>query len=316
MAGGILNSIIIKPETVWGTPVIPDHSISVRMEGGIQTDQDIQLLSALRNHHAKNYHAQMGNRVHEGDYVMELFPDTIGYFFQSAFGSLGSSLVGGETIVYIHDIQEDEPKPSLTIQQQIGENIRRYAGVMIHTIKISGKAGEPLEFSASVKAKSQASDSLINAPPGPDKPFDFADTSITIGGTSFTEIESFEFEYKNNVELLHTLSNHDPAYKYSAGSEISGKLDMYLDTATLAKYQDYLDKTDRSIVLTFTGAAIGVASNYKLEITLHRAVFTSGVTELTEDYNLLSVEFQGLFDDDEGEFVHLELTNLVNSYVL
>src|SRR3970040_2466181 len=111
MGSPVLNQIAFKRESIWGTAVVPDKILPVRMEGGIVTDQDIQVLAALRNHLAKNYHAQEGNRVHEGDFTFDLFPDLVGYPLLMALGDVSSALAAGETIVYDHTFTESEAKP-------------------------------------------------------------------------------------------------------------------------------------------------------------------------------------------------------------
>ena len=314
MSSGILNQITFKRESVWGTPVVPDKLLPVRLEGGIVTDQDIQIMSALRGHLAKNYHAQEGNRVHEGDYLFDLFPDMIGYPMVSVMGDVVSTLVGGETIVYAHSFNEAETKPSFTIEQMVGENVRRYAGSVFQNVKISGKAGEPLEVSTSVKAKSQTSASPVTVSPSTVRPFDFATVRVEVDGTEFCEVENFEVEITSNLEMLHTICDHDPAFRYSTGHEVKGKLEMYLNTATLAHYTDYLAKTEREIAFRLTGEAIGVSSNYTLELEVLRAVFSSATTELSEDFNLLVVEFQALYDNNQEKLIEFVLRNLVPSY--
>lgn len=211
MGAGVLNQISFKRETIWGTPVVPDKSIAVRFAGGIQTNQDVQLLSSVTARLPKNYESMVGNRVHEGDYEFDLFPDYTGYFLLSALGSVVSALKGGETIVFEHTFTEAETKPSLTIEQAIGENVRRYAGSM-------------------------------------------------------------------------------------------------------AEYSNYLTKTEREIKLELTGDTIGVASNNKIVLTIHRAVLTTAETPISEDFNLLTIEFEGLYDTVTTKLLTVVVTNLLSNY--
>ncbi len=314
MGAGILNQISFKRETVWGTPVVPDKSIGVRFTGGIQTNQDVQLLSSITARLPKNYESMVGNRVHEGDYEFDLFPDYTGYFLLSALGSVVSALKGGETIVYEHTFTEVETKPSLTIEQAIGENVRRYAGSVAHVIKFAGAAGEVVVATASIKAKSQASATKITPAYTTVRPYNFADAIIKIGGTSFSQVENFEIEYSNNIDFLHTLNNNDPQFRFVKGSEVKGKIEMFLDNATLAEYNNYLTKTEREIKLELTGDAIGVASNNKIVFTIHRAVLITAETPISEDFNLLTIEFEGLYDPVTAQLLSVALTNLLSNY--
>lgn len=315
MASGVLNQISFKRESTWGTPVTPDKSIAIHFGDGIQTDNDIQLLQAVKNQLARNYHAHIGARTHEGEFELDLFGDYPGYFMLSALGSISSALKSGETVVYEHEITEGENKPSLTVEQVVGENIRRYAGVIAGGFKISGKAGEALVFSSKLMAKSQAPASKITPVYSTVRPFNYIDAQLKIGGVAINEVETFEFEYANNLEMLHTVAgSNDPTFNYVKASEINGKIEMYLDNATLAYLNDYLAKNERSLDLILTGDSIGVGSSIKLELSIPRAVFTSGETKLSEDYNLLTVEFSGIFDTVSSKLLSVKLTNLLANY--
>jgi len=314
MGASILNQIAFKKESTWGTPVTPDIILPVHMTGGIVTNTDVQFLSALRGQLSKFYHAQQGNSTHEGEFEMDMFPDMIGYPLYLAMGDAVATVVGGETLVYEHAFSELETKPSITLEQKVGENVRRYAGAVASGFKITGKAGVPLTFTIPMKAKSSASASPVVAVPTDVVPFDFADVSFKFGGVEFCEVENFEVEYMNNQELLHTICEHDPAFKYVGGSEFKGKADLYLDSATLAKYQDYLDNTFQDFELIVDGAAIGNASTYNYYLTA-KVFITSAATELTEDYNLLSIEFQAVYNTGD-KLIDMTVRNLVPDYTV
>jgi hypothetical protein len=230
-------------------------------------------------------------------------------------GSIASALKFGETIVYQHDFTEGEVKPSLTLEQVVGENIRRYAGVVAMNFNVSAKAGEAVVMKTSLKGKSQASATAITPVyTTPVRPFNFVDAKVKIGGAYFTNVESFEFEYNNNIEFLHTINNNDPQFRYVKGSEVTGKLEMYLDSATLAKYNEYLSHTENEIILELTGDAIGVASNYFFQLKIPRAIFTTAETPIREDYNQLSIEFAGMYDSVTAKLVSAQVVNLSVNY--
>lgn len=314
MSAGVLNQVSFKRESVWGTPVVPDKSIPVRFTGGIQTQQDIQLLSSVTARIPKNYEAMVGNRTHEGDYEFDHFVDYIGYLILSGMGSVSSALAGGETIVFNHTFSEVETKPSLTIEQVVGENVRRFAGSIVTVLTFSGEAGSVSSVAASIKARSQAAATAITPAYTTVRPFNFADAKIKIGGVTLTEVQNYEIEFNNNVELLHTLNNNDPQFRFVKGSEVSGTIEMFLDNATLAELNNYLNKTEREIILELTGGSIGVASFNKMVLTIPRAVFTTGDTEISEDHNMLHIEFQGLYDTVTTKLISVVLTNLLANY--
>lgn len=315
MSSQVLNAISLALESVWGTPVTPDKSMPVNFSGGIQTQQDVQMVNSVTSRLAINQDAFIGNRTHGGDLEFPLNPDWIGYFMLTAFGAVNTVVAGGETIVFDHTFSEAEDKPSLTIEQAIEDNVRRYAGAIVSSLSISGAPGEIIRATASMMARSQASATAIT-PVYTDTPvFNFVHASVEIDSVAVGEIQNFEITYNNNSNFKHVLNSNDPQFKWVGGSEITGSFEMYLDATTAAEITKYLAKTESSIDLIFTGIdTIGVASNYKLTISVPRAVYTATETPLAEGHNLVTVEFAGLYDTSSSSLVTAVLTNLITAY--
>lgn len=316
MSAGQLNQIVLAKETTWGTAVTPAKAIMTNFGGGIQTDQDVQMIAPVRATLAKNIDAFVGKRVHEGDYEMDLFEDHPGYFLVGALGAVASALASGETAVYNHTITEAEAKPSFTIEQVVGENVRRFAGCLVQSIKIVGKTGEAVMLSVGLKAKSQASATKVTPTYLTNRALNWANVDFKVGGVSLPEVTSFELEYTNNLEVLHALNaSNDPAFNYVKGSEVKGKIEFYLNATTLAELNNYISKTTRAVNVTINGDTAGVVpTTKKLVVDVPKAVFTAGATELSEDYNLLSIEFEGLYDTAISKLISMTLTNQLANY--
>lgn len=315
MAAGVLSQISLGLETTWGTPVTPSKSLAVRPGDGIQTDTDLQLVSSIKAQLAKNSSSFKGAAKHEGNYEFEFIPGTAGYLLKSAFGSVSSAAKSApNTAVYDHTFTESATKPSLTVEQAVGDIVRRFAGSITHSLKFSCAAGEALVLTAGLKAKSSASASQITASYETIRPFNFADlASFTVGGQVYTP-RNFELTYENNQELLAAVGSTDPAYNYAKGSEVSGKFELYLDSTSAAEYTDYLAKTDNSLVITFTGDVIGSSSNYGLTITVPKCSYKTATFPVTEDYNMLTVEFEGIYDTGTSKLISIVLTDLLTNY--
>lgn len=319
MSSGILSKVSFKIESVWGTPVTPDKSIAVHAGDGIQTDNDVQMPVSIKAQLAKNSTAFIGARKHEGSFDMDFVPGYIGYFLKSLFGSLTSGTKAGETIVYEHALAEAETKPSLTIEQSVGDITRRFAGAIVTGMKLASKTGAAVTASFDVKAKSSASATAISPTYETIRPFNFADcataTGFKIGGTAFDEVEAFEIDFKNGVEMSHAHGSADPAFTFvNGGHVVSGKVDLYLNSDSAAKYAEYLNNTQSSIELNLVGDAIGSASNYKLNITIPRAHFKAANFPITEGKNMITVEFEGVYDTVTSKLISGVLTNLTAAY--
>lgn len=315
MSNQVKNHIVLGRETTWGTPVTPDKTLPVNFTGGLQTLNDVQFVNALKSELAMNYDAFIGNRTHAGDYEMAFYPDWIGYLLLSAFGGLVTT-EPEPSVVYDHRFRGAEVKPSLTIEQKIGENVRRYAGAIVQQIGISLTPSEVVTLTATIMAKGQAFEaSPVTPAPTTISPFNFAQALLYIDGNPIEEIQNLEITYNNNLGFKHTLGSNDPAYQYLGASQVTGSAEMYLDNTTLALYNNYIDKDFVQVELVITGDTIGASSNYGLVVEVPKAVITSAETPLADDYNLLTLEFEGVFDVPSGGYLcEMSLTNLTPTY--
>lgn len=314
MSSQVLNAVSFARETTWGTPVTPDKSMPVNFTGGLQTQNDIQFVEGVTARLAANQQSFVGNRTHEGDLEFSLNPDYSGYFLLTALGDVSSALAAGETIVYDHTFTEAATKPSLTIEQAIGDNVRRYAGAITSTFSIAGSPGEVVTATASMQAKGQASATAITPAYTDTRPYNFVDAVVKFDTVKVDEMQAFTIEYANNLGLKYVLNSNDPQFQYVNGSTVSGSFEMYLDTATLAFYNNYLAKTSMAIDLELTGDAIGVAENEKFNFSIPKAVFTTAETPLGNDYNMLTIEFEGEYDTATSSLCSASLTNLLADY--
>ncbi len=312
MSAGIQAQISFKKETTWGTAVVPDKSIAVRPTGGIQIKTGMNLVPAVKGLLQKNYKAIKGKTSYEGDFTMDAFADYIGHFLLSALGTDTPATHAGESIVYDHVFTETNPKPSLTIEQSISENSRRFAGSIVSGFKISGKVGEMLAFSPHIMAKTQASSTQITGAFSNVEPFNHAQLQVKIGGSVIGEVESIELDYKNGLDLVYALGNVEPAYaSISGGSQVTGKIELYLDATALTRLTNYLANTNESIELIATGGAIGNAAAYVLDILIPKAVYTAVESKVTDNHNLLSISFEGIYDTATSKMMAVTLTNLL-----
>lgn len=168
---------------------------------------------------------------------------------------------------------------------------------------------------AGVKAKTQASATAISPAFTTVPSFDHTQVIVKIGGSTIGEVENFELEYKNGISMIHALGNAEPSYAaIEGGSEVSGKMDLYLDSTTLAELTNYINKTTRSLELIATGASIGSAANYVLDIVIPKAVYTAAESKITDNHNLLSISFNGMYDTSTSKLIGVTLTNLLAAY--
>ncbi len=315
MSAGIQSQISFKKESAWGTAVVPDKSIAIRPTGGVIIKENVQMIPAIKGQLQKNYTAIKGKVAYDGDFTMDAFADYLGYFLLAALGTDTPATHSGETVVYDHPFTESSPKPSFTIEQAIAENTRRFAGCLITGFKLTGKVGEMLEFVANVMAKTQAVATEITGAFSTVPAFNHAQLQVKIGGSVIGEVESFELEYKSGVNMVYALGNIEPSYNaIEGGATVTGKIDLYLDSTSLAELTNYINKTTRSLELVATGGAIGNAANYVLDVIIPQAVYIAADSKITDQHNLLSISFEGIYDTSSGKLLGITLTNLVSAY--
>src|SRR5581483_9138121 len=153
------NYVGLGKETVYGTPVSPTKFIPLLPSDGIQPDMDIKFNEAITGTAPKNKNAFIGLAELAGSFDSEAYPNFIGDVLQSLLGAPSTALVGGETIVYKHTFLESLTKKSYTIEQQIGEICKRYAGTQFKKLKVEAKVGDVVKISFDGMGKSQATQS-------------------------------------------------------------------------------------------------------------------------------------------------------------
>ncbi len=300
-------------ESTYGTPVTPTDSVKVRESDGIQASHEVIKAEGITGTPPKNKAFYKGLLKYEGGFEFDLYPKIVGYFLKSAFGAASPTLQ--ETGVYKHTFSEAVAKPGVTLEQKIGQITKRFAGYAVDTVKIAGKTGETIKVTVSGKAKTQADATAISAAFETSRPLTFVDVaSFTVNGTDLKAyVDSFEIEYKNNLEMFYSLGSQEPSERKLGASECSGKATLYLDTTTKTLFADLLAGTERAIVLTITGDLAGATKNYQLVLTMSKCALTKFETPIKEDYVAISLEWDCREDSTNG-LVKIELQNTTASY--
>jgi hypothetical protein len=311
VSAGIGSAISFAKESTWGVAVTPTKSLQVRPTGSLDVKENIQLIPGIRSGLNKNYNAIKGKVEYSGDLTFDAFGDYLGHFMLSAFGVDTPALHSGETIVYDHVFTEAATKPSLTIETSIGENCRRFAGSIVKQLKFSGKTGEMVEVVASILAKTQASSTAITPAFTTIPAFNHTQVAVKIGGSTLTEVEDFELNYNNNQEFVYALGSSDPSFNAANGSEVNGKLTLYLDSTTITQFTNYLNNTQTSLEIICTGTTIGSAANYVLDLLIPKASFITAVTKITDKHNMLEISYDSIYDTVTSALIKPTLTNLL-----
>lgn len=310
---GISNQVSVVTESAYGTPATPVLSVPIAVSNGIEIQQEVIGLPAIKTTAPKNKRFMLGKVNYAGGYEMDAYVKSLGYFLNSVFGA--DATTTPESGVTKHKFTESTTKKSLTIEQVIATVTKRFSGYILSTVKISGKVNEPIKILFSGFAKSQADATKITATYETSRPLNFADVvSISIGGVDYKAfIEDFSVEYMNGLAMFFGFGSRTPVNKYVQQSEAKGTITMYLDTTSDANFSNYVTGVEQAVDITITGDAIGSSSNEKLRLYLPKCSFNKATTKLDFAYNILSLDFEAREDTTDG-LMYVELTNQTASY--
>lgn len=311
---GIADQISVGAESTWGTAVTPDVSLPIAPSDGIQIEANVTGVESIKGTAPKNKGFFLGQRRFNGGYEMGVYPKVVGHFLNALFGT--DTVTEPESgVVYKHTFSEAVTKPSLTVEQAIGDIVKRFNGYVPKNLKFSLKVGEQVMVAVDGMAKGQASASKITAAYDTTRAFSWDDvTELSIGGTDIKAyVEEMELEIDNGLEFFHGLGDLDAAAKYVKQSEAKGSITAYVNSTTAAYLTDLMAGTERELILELTGASIGASSNDILKFTLSKCAFFKTDTAIDYDYNAVKIEFEAREDATNG-LVKTELTNVQASY--
>lgn len=316
MNAPILNHLVIGKETTFNTPVVPSIAFPIERDGGLTTNPQRQYLELLRAQLAKFYGAVDGARTHSGNYKTQLLHDVIGHVLLSSLGGVSSAVKSGESIVYEHEFTEGASKKSYTVEQKLGDIVRRYSGVFFPSFKIVAEPNGAINMEFAAIGAGNNSASPVTPGYTDELPFTFDEIAIDIDTVAITSgVRKLELEYKNNAESIHSLGSKDPRNHVIGGSEIDLTMELILDATMADEYVDMLNNADKGLDLTITGAAtIGTASNNKLELSIPELKYTTGEITFADDGVVILPIVASAISTSGSLFDLVRLTNLIASY--
>lgn len=309
----ISNYIGIGKETIFGTPVAPSFYLKINESDGVNINNDIQYVeSIVSGVLAKNKEAFKGKIEYEGSFELPFVPQSPTLLMYSALGNLTTQQL--ETGVYKHTLIESETKPSLTLEQKIGEIVKRFSGFIVKQFTLEGSPGEYLNFSFDGLAKTQVDQTPSTPSYETHRVLNFADISYFKVDTTDIKsyVEDFSIEYTNNLESFYGLGSNELVVSYPTPSEISGSFTLLLNSSTKTIFDNMVGLQNKPIEILINGNTLG-STFYSTKILIPKAVFETAKTSFSTEYDSLEVDFTGVYDEVNG-LVKIEVVNSTNSY--
>ena len=268
----------IGKESVWGTAV-PDTMLFDFLSESVSLNPKKQKADSLVASKAKAALDLMGMSV-SGDVSVILRPENAGFIVKAALG--GTDTVTNPTSQYLHTIvaaAAGAAFPSYTIFVNRKQAIKKYSGMKMASLKLSGKAGDYIRAVMTWKGKDEATGTIATSTMPSLKYYKFMGATLTAGGTSL-DITGFELTVDNGMDDgIQTsgsgLYNTEPMHSERS---ISIKIDMPYDanSETIREANLKTETLLSSIVLHLESPSIITAAyKYRMDITLNNCAVTS-----------------------------------------
>lgn len=320
MSNGIQNQVAVGVESTYGTATAPTLAVPISASDGIITEQEVVGVPAIDTTPALHKGFVKGVRNYNGSFTMAAYPNAIGFFMYSALGAIASETVYGESEVYEHIMTETVSKPSLTIEQVIGDQEERYSGYIASGFNLEFSVGQVVNMTTTGMAKSSADEEKTSPNYETLQALKWTGVStISIGGEDLKcEIESGNIEYANGLSAFHGFcgENGEPNAHYLENSEVTGSFTMFLNDAEVYALRDTMrNQTEVALLINVQGETVGNASNTALQLSIPRAVLSTYTTSLGTSYNQVTVDIIGGKHSTSG-LIEATLVNTISAYAV
>lgn len=261
--------------------------------------------NALRGSAAMTYDQVQGVRHDEFDHKSYLYADTFPVYLRAILG--GTDTVTGATY-YTHTIKllnspsTGSQPPSYSILDFDGANYFTIAGAQASDLTLT--YGAETAGDAALKwIGNPYADSTSAAAPftalsiSSEHPIPTWDTTISVGGTQLTYIQTGELKIDRKTAPIFTMGTQAPYQNFAGPVEVTGKFTALVasnadpfSTPTATGYA--LTRSPEAVVITLTSPNdITSATNHSIQFTMSAVQFENVKRTRTKDYVELEVEF-------------------------
>lgn len=314
-------------ETTRGTAVSPSDFVPARTTATIQKVVEKAMIKEGRATKVGSYGSEITHARGEGELEFNVKNRTIGYFLKSLLGSVSSALKGGETVVYNHTfgILVGTPQnPTITIAlAQQGFQDYQYNGAIVNKLELEAPIDDVVKAKASFISRDEtevadytvafaSNDHLF-------RNYDFkvriADTLGGLTGATPLALKEFKLAIANNGKANHIISSIIPDDVLAGMAEIGGSMTIdYIDKSNYDTYKSNAYKY-MQIEMINTTQTIGVSSNPKILITMHKVSFTNYKADRPLDEIVSEqIDFNAHYSIADSKAIEVVLTNEKATY--
>jgi hypothetical protein len=266
-------------ESTWGTKVTPTVNIgytSESMKFIPNYKQEDTLVGAKTTGRMDLF----GKKV-EGDINLIVHPDTIGWLLWEHFGAEGNATASGSA--YTHAFTHVAAGASTSLPNftmVIDRIVSAYAFVSCKSdqMKLSAKVNDYLRATFTLRGYSEASSAIVTLTDSTTKGIKFSHGAVTVAGSAYAEITSFDLADNNNLENdLYVMNGSSYMIEIEPGErQTTGQMEvLYSSTTEGTRSAYFVTGTPCSVVVTFTSDEMaGGTDAYKLTITMPNCYIT------------------------------------------
>lgn len=257
----------------------------------------------------------------EGDITGPVRDKAIGLFLLSCLGSASSSVV--ETTAYEHtfNVLETNQHPTLTVHKKDPNSTSDHANALVTSIEVSSALGDLVQFTASIRAKSRASQSRTvsyateNIFLPQHGSFKLASSQSGLAAASAISIRSAKLNISSDADYDRALGSVAPTDIFNR--KMSGSLEVEIVLSADTYITALIAGTSYAAQLDFTNTdvTIGGSTNPRLRFDLYRVKLIEASPKYSKgDLTMQTLKFDVHYSESDSKMVVAYLRNLATSY--
>lgn len=277
-AQGHLGFLGIAKETTWGTAVAATDYVELLSENistGIDRFPTRNIFSGF--YEPDDYagaHRTSGSISHAGH------PVSLGHLLKGVFTNISQTTILSGFLWNLNftgtksEFADGVPRQPYTMEvnRNISSGSHRYTGALLNRLTMALAPNQDLRVTADWLAKTR---SMITAttpsfPGSSTDPFTFDTASVQIAGLANTRLEAFQMVIDNQLEGILSLNNTNEIARIRAQGPQMIKISGTLDFADNLEELDFINQTERPIIITLTRA-----QSFALHIEAPRFVYNT-----------------------------------------
>lgn len=277
-AQGHLGHLGIAKETNWGTAVAATDYVELLSENistGIDRFPTRNIFGGFHEpDDSAGMHRTAGSIAHAGH------PVSLGHLLKAAFNNISQTVILSGYLFQLHftgcksEFADGVPRQPYTMEvnRNISSGSHRYAGALLNRLTLALAPNQDLRATAEWLAKTR---SVIDAtvptfPASSTEPFTFDTASVQIAGAANTRLEAFQMVVDNQLEGIAALNASAAIARVRAQGPQIIRVSGTLDFADNAEELDFINQTERAMVVTLTRA-----QSFAMHIEIPRMVYTA-----------------------------------------